>query len=707
MLSLLVPSATFAQALADRIPADAVVYIGWKGADTLGPEYDNSHLKAVSSASEIRQVFSVALPLLVTRFGELNPQPPAMQQAIQQTLDLMKVVWSRPTALYFSDLNPSKPDGTKIALLIDAGSDADLVSQHIKEIIAQPGPAIGLPISCRVSGTMVIVSTFDYPDKIDKPLSADAEFQRVLAPLTKDPVGVFYMDDTAAVSLAQRIIRENAPADALRLMPLIIRTGGLDGLKHVAFTDGFDGRNWVTQGFVDAPAPRHGFLASGDGALSDELFRLIPETAARFSASHLDLDSLYGLVLTAVETFTDDAGASFHKSISDANDTLGIDLEKDFIAAFGTEWAWYIDPTTTGFGGLGGVMVNRAHDPVKLEMALDHIETALNNRMKQNPGGDFVKLEFRHEVVDGVRLHFMAIPVISPSWAVKDGVFYFGLYPQSVASALDRPADSKSVLTNPTFLKIRPELGGPDKVSGLAFNDLPQTAQAGYQTLLLISQLYLGIGDLFGAQFPALIIPPLNRITPELEPSGLVMWTDDAGWHSKQKTPFPGADLLGSLSFGNIVMGETAITASILLPSLGQPRGAANVVKSANNMRQIGLAITLYAGDNKGKYPPDLGTLVKTEDIAAQVFISPSNDLAVPPNMTPDQTAAWVNTNSDYVFSGVGLTNAADAGRIIAYEKNDFFNNGKNILFADGHVEFIGEPEAQKQIDAIPKAAGK
>ena len=55
--------------------------------------------------------------------------------------------------------------------------------------------------------------------------------------------------------------------------------------------------------------------------------------------------------------------------------------------------------------------------------------------------------------------------------------------------------------------------------------------------------------------------------------------------------------------------------ASILLPSLSRARETANRVKCASNERQIGQAILLYSNDNKGKYPPDLGTLIKTQDI--------------------------------------------------------------------------------------------
>ena len=55
----------FAQPLADRVPSDAVVYIGWQGMDSLGTGYEKSHLKGVIDSSNIPQFFSEFLPRLI------------------------------------------------------------------------------------------------------------------------------------------------------------------------------------------------------------------------------------------------------------------------------------------------------------------------------------------------------------------------------------------------------------------------------------------------------------------------------------------------------------------------------------------------------------------------------------------------------------------------------------------------------------------
>ena len=70
---LLSPLAVFAQPLADRIPDDALIYVGWRGVDNPSPGYAGSRLKSFLDASAVPQVINELLPKLLAKMAEKDP----------------------------------------------------------------------------------------------------------------------------------------------------------------------------------------------------------------------------------------------------------------------------------------------------------------------------------------------------------------------------------------------------------------------------------------------------------------------------------------------------------------------------------------------------------------------------------------------------------------------------------------------------------
>ena len=59
-----------------------------------------------------------------------------------------------------------------------------------------------------------------------------------------------------------------------------------------------------------------------------------------------------------------------------------------------------------------------------------------------------------------------------------------------------------------------------------------------------------------------------------------------------------------------VVIAIIAILLAILMPSLRRARDQAKSITCRNNLKQIGLALTLYTGDNEGKFPRNGGVWI-------------------------------------------------------------------------------------------------
>jgi prepilin-type processing-associated H-X9-DG protein len=697
--AVIAPTLSFGQPLADRLPADAEIYVGWSGTDSIGPGYDQSHLKAILDASQIGQFVHESIPRLISAIGEKDAQS---AQQVRLVMDILAPLTVHPSAFYFGGLTPGGPL-PKVALICDAGADGPKIVTQITQLLQQ---APGNPFTCSAIGTLVVLSDFTFAEQTENPLSKNTNFQAVMGSLGKDPAAVFYVNAKAVTTTISDAVQMYGPPQARQVWSQARNALDLAGLKSIAGTAGLDGKNWAVKVDVLAPAPRHGLLAMGDAEpLTPELVKLIPDSSTIAGAFSLDLDGMFTQVVHLVEQFAPEQSTQIQQGLGQINQTLGFDIEKDFLAAMGPQWGYYVDPATVGDGILGTTIVNRPRDPAQLEKSLTTLEAMANAIIQQQMQGNDPKMtvEFRQEEIEGTKVHFLAIPVVTPAWAIKDGTLYIGLFPQMVVAAMDRPADAKSIQDNSDFQAVLQKLNAPQAYSSFGYVDLPKTLPGSYQVTLLISRLYFGMSDLFGAQSPPLILPPLSKIMAEAEPAGTVGWTDDAGFHFRSIEPFPLANAFGSAqSVAGMGAAQSAVMASILVPALSHARNQARTVQSMNNLRQIGQGIIMYISGSGGNYPPDLGTVAKAENIPVQVFVRPGSSNQPPPGMTPDQTADWINHNSDYVYIGAGLT-AQQGGApstVVCYENERVSERGGiDVLFADGHVEFVTLQRAHQMIE--------
>ncbi len=688
-----------AQPLADRVPADAIIYVGWRGSANLGPAYDGSHTKAVVEASGFPQLFNQFLPDLIRKVRTKDHNA-------ADVMDMVTAVgaplWRHPSALYFGGIDMSDPKRPqpRLALLCDAGDEAPQLVGRLRTAIERAGK-MPIPITATTQGNLVIVSTFDFPAKAESPLSARKEFTEAIAQVHEDPLASAYVDGDGLLQTIDLLIHAGGDAQAIKSWPKIRDALGLAGLKRIAWSSAFDGADFGTRAFIEAPAPRKGILALLDNRpLPDDLMKAIPKDATLVAAGGFDLTRVLAEARAAAKAIDPNAAQMLEKGIAAGSLMLGANMEKDLIDPIGPHWAAYASPSVGGNGLLGMTIVNRLDDPAKAERTLGLLEMLTNNMigMEMRKQKDAPRIAFRQAKADGMTLHFLPVPFVSPAWAVKGQNLYFAAFPQIVATAANRATNAKdSILDNEAFTKARARLGG-EKATGVQWLDLPTVGPEGYSTVLAFAQLGLGFADMLGVPAPPMVLPPLDKLRPHFTPVLAVSRADERGFYYHKVTPFPGADNFGTQS--QVLLGQNAMMMSILLPSLNRARETANRVKCASNLKQIGLAGLLYSNENRGKHAPTLGELLRTQDITIDVFSCPSSGDEVPAEVRAgdmDAKVAWVNEHSSYVYTGDGKNNAMPAEDVLCYERmHNHDGDGINILFGDGHVEFFVRAGAEQ-----------
>src|SRR5688572_29502597 len=98
---------TRAQPLADRLPSDAILYVGWAGVEKLGPAYSGSHLKGVMDASNLPELFTDLFPKIARRLQleQMMQGDPVLREIIPTVLAGGEAMWQRPSALYVGPID--------------------------------------------------------------------------------------------------------------------------------------------------------------------------------------------------------------------------------------------------------------------------------------------------------------------------------------------------------------------------------------------------------------------------------------------------------------------------------------------------------------------------------------------------------------------------------------------------------------------------
>ena len=350
--------------------------------------------------------------------------------------------------------------------------------------------------------------------------------------------------------LAQAAEADLPPAEAQKLRA-VLRVLDPASFRRLSYTQRFDEEGlWQTEVVVDAERPRAGLagLLIDTPAVEDADLQVVPADASLFTAFGLDLAGGFALAREALRAADPEADAQLAEALAQARDAAGVDLEADLLANLSPVHTLFQDPAAGGESFASLLFTNRLRDPDAFAAAADEALGFLNALVEAQTADMPLSGAAYTSEVGGVPVTTVPLPGVAPSFAVVDGVFVLGLYPQSIAAALDRrDTGGGTILQREDFADSLAEAREEhlDGVTSVSFVDLPELAPASYGSLLLVEHVGTGLASMAAREPVPPVLPPFGRVRPLLSPSYGFGAAGDGGWLAGSVAPFPGASLLG------------------------------------------------------------------------------------------------------------------------------------------------------------------
>src|SRR5262245_53535638 len=461
---VLVPSLARAEELKDPspeqlLPATTQLYVRWDGLKPHRAAYDKTALAKMMKGDTGKffdstfTLFNDAMASALTEQGLLRGTKPEDLQRLQtdaaEASKLLSLL-SDHGFVFAVDAPSFFPPSAQITLIVPgagekpgplfgaAGLAAGLARVPVQQKkangrtyhIIEAGP-VNIGWWAEGKHAVLIASTDKIEDAAKKMRSGDHArltsspmYKRVRNFKDFETAARGFLDIGALTKLAVGLHKEVGP---------LLKDLGVDGLRSVTFYSGFEGEAERSLTEIDISGGRRGLLT----LLSGKPFRLddvppLPTDVISWSMTSFDAAAYYDTLVKAVESVVrivaPEELPQVKEFIKKADDTLGIDIRKDLLAALGDRLLQYNSPAE-GVFTLSQTVAFKVKDRAKLEEALEKAIKGLGSAA----GAEVTIKKKKYRGVD-VREVYVAEKgfIFVPTYAICDDWLVVSYFPQPV-----------------------------------------------------------------------------------------------------------------------------------------------------------------------------------------------------------------------------------------------------------------------------------
>ncbi|MEJ5258810.1 MAG: hypothetical protein WHS88_01325 [Anaerohalosphaeraceae bacterium] len=676
-----------------KLPADTLFAAAWSGTESLTPAFEQSYLGQIWKDPQVQAFYQAILHAIRNRAASEDPN------AIRRTdclLNLVQLSLRKPLAIGVCS-GSEDPAEVSVFFVLQAGADKAKFEAALTEAFRE---LHFTPFAVPLEGTGVwtIAESYEkffYWTWLDTVLAAafNDPQGRLLKTFGKgqtlsdrNPLSGFSERTEALVlygdfalffsKVRARLQTERSGEDAETFAKILSQTG-LDRVRRFVMCAGFEGKNFGSESrlMIDGGS---GGLLSNLGTVKTDVLCAADERAFEAFAFSLSWAGLYdGMHNFLKSVLSEEDYQEFCESLSGAEEQTGFSIRRDLLDNLTGPVLGYLMPAYTVSQVPQGGTVFMAD--IK---SADTMEKVLNQlgAFVQKEAPDQFQIQTQTLPEGGsvcVWVHpMLALAQVMPSWAICNSKLIVATHPVLAKETLLRLQDSSAaggLCRREKFSSVRSVY--PASAVFLSYADTALQVRQGLMQLQQVWPMLAMAAAQEGFLLP-MMLPNLEPYISQFPPSVGYMVQDSRGLQSRYIGP--GLDV-GAASVAGVAAGT-----AILMPAVNKSRQTAQRVVSGTNLRNIWLALQVYATKHNGPYPPDLQTLVREADLNPKVLQNPYPK--------PDSFSG-----PDYVYIA-GQNRSCPPGNVLAYENPQFGQSRVNVLYADGRVEAIDLARLQKEV---------
>ncbi len=426
-------------------------------------------------------------------------------------------------------------------------------------------------------------------------LAVEPLFHSTFAKLkSQDPEALFFCRPRAMLETLLQFLPKVLPSNPkteefLRRLPNIraaLDASGLLGCRAFGLLANYEGGKCYWDGFLDAPAPRKGFLnLGGNRPVNLDHLAWIPKKASQFQMGTLPIRGLFRTVMDILHKVDPDLGGFVDAYLDSFRKKLGFDIQKDFLDQFGGEFLSYGFISTNLMAGPRGVFITQVKDPDtflnSLETLLGFFKGAITLEKRKDPAAGLdiweVQVDVSQLPPDKAMILGQIFTVMKPSFTFQKGYLVVAFNPRDLKSAVARMQETPKtdIRSNEEVARFLKSL--PAEVTSLSFNDLKRQIQTSYEFASgMINMLSLP------EDIPVdlALLPGSDTVAKYLFPSVSYSVKTKDGFFSRTVSPFGPEVVVGLAAVGAGVAGWVAHMKAVTAASTGrrQPKGGKAVV---------------------------------------------------------------------------------------------------------------------------------